>query len=226
MQSVSPWQRNDAIMFLLSLCFSVLGVLFKKSLKGVCTCHNCLHYGKVLTDSMRVFLKYLEINNLFTLCVHIASYGCTREVCTKDASSISSMSQVFLQLVVVRRILITCIQLLFFFFFTVFARNLVHTYQFQNRSMKFLILLTITRSIVNKYTLQVSRTLKTGKAFKKGLKYNQFPPDVVFTSERPHYYSLALFSSFICTCTTSKTKNRICIKKDPRSLSEKISGTC
>ena len=116
LQSVSPWQRNDAIMFLLSLCFSVLGVLFKKSLKGVCTCHNCLHYGKVLTDSMRVFLKYLEINNLFTLCVHIASYGCTREVCTKDASSISSMSQVFLQLVVVRRILITCIQLLFFFF--------------------------------------------------------------------------------------------------------------
>ena len=30
-----------------------------------------------------------------------------------------------------------------------------------------------------------------------------FPPDFVFTSERPHY-SLALFSSFICTCTTSK----------------------
>ena len=30
-----------------------------------------------------------------------------------------------------------------------------------------------------------------------------FPPDFVFTSERPHY-SLALFSSFLCTRTTSK----------------------
>ena len=30
-----------------------------------------------------------------------------------------------------------------------------------------------------------------------------FPPDFVFISERP-LYSLALFSSFICTCTTSK----------------------
>ena len=30
-----------------------------------------------------------------------------------------------------------------------------------------------------------------------------FPPDFVFTSERT-YYSLALFSSFICTCTTSQ----------------------
>ena len=30
-----------------------------------------------------------------------------------------------------------------------------------------------------------------------------FPPDFVFTSERPHY-SLALFSSFICTCKFSK----------------------
>ena len=30
-----------------------------------------------------------------------------------------------------------------------------------------------------------------------------FPPDFVFTSERPHY-SLALFSSFIYTCTFSK----------------------
>ena len=33
---------------------------------------------------------------------------------------------------------------------------------------------TIPGSIVNKYTLQVSRTLKTGKAFKYVVKYNQF----------------------------------------------------
>ena len=43
-----------------------------------------------------------------------------------------------------------------------------------------------------------------------------FPP-ILFTGERPHY-SLALFSNFICTCTTL-----ICIQKDPRLLSEKIS---
>ena len=39
--------------------------------------------------------------------------------------------------------------------------------------------LTILRSIANKYTLQVSRTLKTEKAFKWGLKYNQFSPHVL-----------------------------------------------
>ena len=35
------------LFFNLSLCFSVLGVFFKKWLKGVCTCHNCLNHGKV-----------------------------------------------------------------------------------------------------------------------------------------------------------------------------------
>ena len=55
-------------------------------------------------------------------------------------------------------------------FVTVFARNLVHAYKFRifkkNRSINFFINLKIPTSIVNKYTLQVSRTLKTGKAFK------------------------------------------------------------
>ena len=37
---------------------------------------------------------------------------------------------------------------------------------------------------------------------------------LVFTSERPHY-SLALFSSFICTCKFSK-KIEFASKKDPR----------
>ena len=62
-------------------------------------------------------------------------------------------------------------------FVTVFARNLVHAYKFrifQNRSINVFINLKIPRSIVNKYTLQVSRTLKTGKAFKQHFKYNQF----------------------------------------------------
>ena len=35
------------------------------------------------------------------------------------------------------------------------------------------------RSIVNKYTLQASRTLKTGKTFKQGLKYDQFFPQIL-----------------------------------------------
>ena len=49
-------------------------------------------------------------------------------------------------------------------FVTVSARSLVHAYKF--RSIIFFINLTIPRSIANKYTLQVSRTLKTEKAFK------------------------------------------------------------
>ena len=48
LQSESPWQRNDAIAFFIYLCVSVYQeFFFKKSLEGVCTCHNCLTYGKV-----------------------------------------------------------------------------------------------------------------------------------------------------------------------------------
>ena len=43
----------------------------------------------------------------------------------------------------------------------------------------FFINLTIPRSIVNKYTLQDSRTLKTGKAYKQGLKCDQFFPQIL-----------------------------------------------
>ena len=49
LQSESSWQRNDAITFFIYQCVSLYQEFFflKKSLKGVCTCHNCLHYGKV-----------------------------------------------------------------------------------------------------------------------------------------------------------------------------------
>ena len=47
LQSQSPWQRNDAITFFIYRCVSLYRSFLKKSLKGVCTCHNCLHYGKV-----------------------------------------------------------------------------------------------------------------------------------------------------------------------------------
>ena len=51
---------------------------------------------------------------------------------------------------------------------------------FQKPLYKFFFLnSTIPRSIVKKYSLKVSRTLKTGKAFKQGLKHNQFPPQIL-----------------------------------------------
>ena len=52
-------------------------------------------------------------------------------------------------------------------FVTVFARNLVHAYKFpiiqKNRWIIFFIDLTILRSIVNKYTLQVQEHWKQGR---------------------------------------------------------------
>ena len=49
----------------------------------------------------------------------------------------------------------------------------------KNRSINVFINSTIPRSIVKKYSLQVSRTLKTGKVFKQGLKHNQFSPQIL-----------------------------------------------
>ena len=68
-------------------------------------------------------------------------------------------------------------------FDTVFGGNLVHALKIshfsKNRSINFFINSTIPRSIVKKYSLQVLRTLKTGKAFKQGLKYSQFSPQIL-----------------------------------------------
>ena len=60
LQSESPWQRNDAITFFIYLCVSLYQEFFEKLLKGVCTCHNFVNYGKVLTNSIRAFSKYFE----------------------------------------------------------------------------------------------------------------------------------------------------------------------
>ena len=46
LQSESPWQRNDAITLFIYLCVSLYQEFFLKKSKGVCTCHNCLHYGR------------------------------------------------------------------------------------------------------------------------------------------------------------------------------------
>ena len=52
---MTPLHFSFIFVFLCSRSF------LKKSLKGVCTCYNCLHYGIVWTNSMRAFLKYFEM---------------------------------------------------------------------------------------------------------------------------------------------------------------------
>ena len=42
--AMATLRRHD--VFYLSLCFSVPGFIFNKSLEGVCTCHNCLNLAK------------------------------------------------------------------------------------------------------------------------------------------------------------------------------------
>ena len=117
-------------------------------------------------------------------------------------------------------------------FVAVLARNLVHAYKFcickTNRWINFFINLKIPRSI--NIPCKFQEHCKQGRLLNRTSNMTNFPPppppppDFVFTSERPHYL-LALFSSFICTCTFS-TKKEICIKKNSRLLSEEISGIC
>ena len=48
------------LRFLFIFVFLCTRSFLKKSLKGICTCHNCLHYGKVSTNSMKAFSKYFD----------------------------------------------------------------------------------------------------------------------------------------------------------------------
>ena len=80
----------------------------------------------------------------------------------------------------VRRILLTCIQLLLLQFLDVIWSMPTNFAFFKKPLDKlFFINSTIPRSIVNKHSLQVSRTLKTGKAFNQGFIYNQFFPQIL-----------------------------------------------
>ena len=86
--------------------------------------------------------------------------------------------------------------------------RLVHAYKFRlnvkNRFIIFLKNLTIPRLFINFYRLQRSRILETRKVIQRGFKCHKFSPEILcFISNRPHY-SLALFSSFIYTCSTSE----------------------
>ena len=79
----------------------------------------------------------------------------------------------------VRRILVTCIQLLLLqFLHVIWSMPTIFAF-LKNRSINFFINFAISRSIVYKYTLQVLRTLKTEKAFKQRLEYNQFSPQIL-----------------------------------------------
>ena len=102
----------------------------------------------------------------------------------------------------VRKILLTCIQLLLLQFLHVIWSTPTNFAIFKKH-------LIIPRLIVNKYTLQVSRTLKTCKAFKQGLKYNQFFPQILCLHVSVRHYSLALFSSFICMHVCNRQKNSL-----------------
>ena len=48
------------LRFLFIFVFLCAKSFEKKSLKGACTCHNCLNYGKVWTNSMGAFSRYFE----------------------------------------------------------------------------------------------------------------------------------------------------------------------
>ena len=93
--------------------------------------------------------------------------------CTKKEGNCSGRSRV-------RRILLTCIQLLLLqFWHVIWSTPTKFAFFKKHCSINFFINLTIPRSIVNKYTLQASRTLKTGKTFKQGPKYDQFFPQIL-----------------------------------------------
>ena len=77
-----------------------------------------------------------------------------------------------------------------------FVFNLVHAYRFHAKQLDKFFKKLDNPEINRQFTYPLSFKDIENKQGNKIL-----PPDFVFTSERPHY-SLALFSSFICTCTT------------------------
>ena len=134
------------LRFLIIFVFLCTRSFFKKLLKGVCTWHNCLNYGKVwkkfyesiskifwneflriiktvirnsmLSRQLAIFLrKWYALETRFHLIVVWFNWILR----TRKEGNCSGRSRV-------RRRLLTCIQLLFV---TVFAGNLVHAYHFR-----------------------------------------------------------------------------------------------
>ena len=104
----------------------------------------------------------------------------------------------------VRRILLTCIRLLLIQFLDVVLSKPKNFAFFQKPLDNFFY--KFDNPEINRQEIFPAsfKNIENTEDFKIGPQIQPiFPPDFVFTSERPHY-SLALFSSFICTCTTSK----------------------
>ena len=112
-----------------------------------------------------------------------------------------------------------------FAFFTIFVSNLAHAYNFTvilkplNNFFKKLDNPEINHQLTYPQGFKDIEN-KEGNGASNVTKF--FPSDFVFSSERPHY-SLALFSSFIFTCTTL-AKKLICNQKDPSITSRSYWG--
>ena len=95
-------------------------------------------------------------------------------------------------------------------FVTVFARNLVHGHKFRifQKTARW-IFWQIWQSR-NQLSINIpckfQEHWKQRRFLNRASNITNFSPDFVFTSERPRY-SLALFSSFICTCTLARRYN-------------------
>ena len=99
-------------------------------------------------------------------------------------------------------------------FITIFVCNLVHTDKFHGNLKPPDNFLKILHSLETNHQLispPSFKDIENKEGNYMGLQMFQPPtpppPDFVFTSERPHY-SLALFSSFIGTCTTIRLGSR------------------
>ena len=106
----------------------------------------------------------------------------------------------------VRRILLTYIQMLLIEFLEVICSMSKNFAFFQKLPDKFFY--KFDNSEINRREIFPAsfKNIENREGFQIGPQIQPiFPPNFVFTSERPHY-SLALFSSFIYTCTFSKKR--------------------
>ena len=87
-------------------------------------------------------------------------------------------------------------------FVTVLTRNLIHAYKFrifQKTAPKCFYKFDNPRSITNKYTLQVSRTLKTERLLNRASNITNFPPRFSVYKWASSLFT-GIVPSFICTC--------------------------
>ena len=110
-----------------------------------------------------------------------------------------------------RRILLTHIQLLLLQFVNVIWSIPTNFALFQKLRDKFFYKLDNLEIICQYIPCKFQEHWKQGRLLNRASERSNFLPRFEFTSDRPHY-SLALFWSFICTCTTSK-KDKFAFKR-------------